>query len=266
MLAAPLISKADILLAYDPTGRAGDAAFKRLRRSGAVSAGISLPIRKGAGLSGRVVAYCALNRDAVVAVRRDNWEMARTIAERAATIEQSEPSRHLAALVRTPSADWRVSSDPNRILQSLLALSWECRRTDVTDLARRVQSVRDTIFRSDDVHSILGRVMEMTNSTAWLESVERDRWTLPRSLLAERGLDRSGKLVHLIIESLPHGALLTVAEQALGDEEEVEPNRDYDPWSMLREPRSREVSEALSRIARREALPVAAPTLVEYVP
>lgn len=266
MLAAPLISKADILLAYDPTGQAGDAAFKRLRRSGVVSAGISLPVRKGAVLAGRVVAYCALNRDAVVAARRDNLAMARAIAERAATIEQSEPSRHLTALVKTSSAAWLTSSDPDETLQALLAFGWERRRTDVTDLARRIQSARDTMFRTDDVHSILGRVIEMTSAAALLESVERGRWTLPRSLLAERGLDRSGALVHLIIESLPHGASLTVAERALGDEGAAEPGRDYDPQSMLREPRSREVSEALARIARGEALPVAAPTLVEYVP
>ncbi|MFI4978243.1 MAG: hypothetical protein ACHQC8_06170 [Solirubrobacterales bacterium] len=212
----PLLSKREILRALDPTGRAGDSAFRRLKRGGFITAGIEVKPRRAGHLSGTVTAFCALNRDAATAYRKQRPDLALRLAGRAAKLESSGAARRLVAVAtrETPSdiGDLDLDGIYIRIVRS--------DRRPADDLARSVSTARRALQKSLSdigVSTIVGTVMSVDGEAAEICSADGERYTLPASALPSNGLAAVGSPVSVRVELLGDGAMWTVVEPAWSD-------------------------------------------------
>jgi hypothetical protein len=226
----PLLSKREVLRALDPTGRAGESAFRRLKRDGFITGGIEVKPRRAGRLSGTVTAFCALNRDAATAYRKQRPDLALRIAARAAKLESGPTARRLAEVARN-----ETSIDTGELdLEGIYARLMRGDRRPADEFARRVSSARRALERplaDIGVSTILGTLASLDSDTAEIVSATGERYTLPASALPSGGLS-VGSPIKVRVELLGEGALWTVVEPAWTDAATDEPHED--PFGDLR--------------------------------
>jgi hypothetical protein len=226
----PLLSKAEVLRGLDPTGRAGDSAFRRLKRDGFITGGIQVKPRRGGRLSGTVTAFCALNRDAATAYRKRRPDLALRLAARAAKLESGASARRLAeaAARETPLDTGEVG------LEGIYLRLVRGDRRPADDLARGVADARRALagpLTAIGVSTIVGTLTRLDLDAAEIVSADDERYTLPPSALLSSRLG-VGSPVSVRVELLGDGALWTVVEPAWSDAPAGRPNDD--PFGDLR--------------------------------
>jgi hypothetical protein len=226
----PLLSKAEIMRALDPTGRAGDSAFRRLKRDGFVTGGIEVKPRRAGRLSGTVTAFCALNRDAATAYRKQRPDLAHRLASRAAKLESGRAARRLADV-----ATRETSFDTGELnLDGIYERVVRSDRRPADELARSVSIVRRALkgpLADIGVSTIVGTLMRLDNESAEIVSANDERYTLPASAIPSSGLV-VGSPVSVRVELLGDGALWTIVEPAWSDAPVELPHDD--PFGELR--------------------------------
>lgn len=226
----PLLSKQEVLRALDPTGRAGESAFRRLKKNGYLTGGIEIRPRRSGRINGSVVAFCSLNRDAATAYRKGALGLSRRLAKRAAKIEAGSTARRLAEVV---SRDAPAVSDEVG-LDGIYARALLADREPADLLARSIADARRDLAGQLDglgVHSVFGTISHLHADTAEIAAVNLDRFTLLASAFPAK-LRHVGGRVSVRTEMLGEGALWTVVEPAWSDEAEEIPAED--PFSDLR--------------------------------
>lgn len=226
----PLLSKQEVLRALDPTGRAGESAFRRLKKNGYLTGGIEIRPRRSGRINGSVVAFCSLNRDAATAYRKGALDLSRRLAKRAAKIEAGGSARRLAEVV---SRDMPAVSDAAG-LDGIYARALLADRKPADLLARSVAQARRELAGQLDglgVHSVFGTISHLHADTAEIAAVNLDRFTLLASVFPPR-LRHVGGRVSVRTEMLGEGALWTVVEPAWSDEAEEIPAED--PFGEVR--------------------------------
>jgi hypothetical protein len=244
----PFLTKQEILRAYDPAGRASDAAFKRLRREGVVSAGVTIRPRRSGRIAGRLTAYSALNRDAAVAYRKDRASLARRIAKAAARVEQSSNARRFALLATEGSPD-----EAQPTLHSVVCHVASLDRSVVDDLARKTLRLREddlaNALTETGVTLVLGVVARILDQSAELQASDGLSYSVPVSELATRGLAHQGEPVAVWMEGLGEGGLFTVLEPAWADDEETVWNAQSDrPFDEDRPPLPEDLDQRLDDV------------------
>jgi hypothetical protein len=254
----PLVSKREILRALDPTGRAGDSAFRRLKRGGFITAGIEVKPRRAGHLSGTVTAFCALNRDAATAYRKQRPDLALRLAGRAAKLESGGAARRLVAVaIRETSID---TGELN--LDGIYVRVERSDRRPADDLARSVSSARRALGKSLSdigVSTMVGTVMNVDGEVAEILSVDDERYILPASALPLNGLVAVGSPVSVRVEVLGDGAMWTVVEPAWSDAPTAD--RSSDPFGDLRPRLPDNLDELLARTASPRPLALIGPRL-----
>jgi hypothetical protein len=211
----PLISKRDILNALDPTGNAGESAFRRLKRDGFITAGVEVKPRHNGHAHGTLVMFCSLNRDAATAYRKDEPELARRIATRARKIESSKAARRLVELLGRPSDDEAQGFDLDSVYTRLLDID----RRPADELARQVQVARgswEKAFRELRVTTIHGTVTSLDADATEIDSLNGERYWLP--IFSTRNYDLALEAALSVrFEQLGDGSFWTLVEPAWSD-------------------------------------------------
>jgi hypothetical protein len=226
----PLLSKQEVLRALDPTGRAGDSAFRRLKRDGYLTGGLEIRPRRAGRINGSVVAFCSLNRDAATAYRKGALDLSRRLARRAAKVEGGGAARRLAEVV---SRDVAAGSDEVG-LDGIYARALVADREPADLLARSVSDARRDLASQLDrlgVRFVFGTISRLHEDTAEIATANLDRFTLLASAFPAR-LRHVGGRVSVRTETLGEGVLWTVVEPAWSDEDEE--IRAEDPFGDLR--------------------------------
>lgn len=210
----------DLAGTLDPSGRGPATAVRRLRETHLISHGIEVRPHRAGRLRGAVVYYCALNLDAVEALRDGNESMARKLAKAAGEIEAKPTARHLVSVLTGDIA--------------LSALELGERRA-ASNLATAIRRIRDRLAHAPS--PLLGWVVATEDDYV---TVDADDTTivLPRETLRTRGLDRPGVPVAIRSHQLRTGAMIHSVDRALAfDEDDRGSARRYDPFEMRRERR-----------------------------
>ena len=253
----PLLSRDEILRALDPAGRAGDSAFRRLKQGGFITGGIEVKPRRGGHVNGTVTAFCALNRDAAAAYRKQRPDLARRLAVRAGKIETSRPALRLAEVAKreTPGDVGELDLDGiyGRVVRS--------DRRPADALARSVAKARRALQKSladIGVSTIVGTVVRVDGETAEILSGNDERYTLPASALPPDGV-ALGSPLSVRVESLGEGALWTVVEPAWSDLPVT--GLRTDPFGDLRPPLPTDLGDLLDRAGEARPLALIGPRL-----
>ncbi|MGH2902347.1 MAG: hypothetical protein ACRDK7_01950 [Solirubrobacteraceae bacterium] len=253
----PLLSKQEILRALDPTGRAGDSAFRRLKRGGFITAGIKVKPRRAGRLSGTVTAFCALNRDAATAYRKQRPDLALRLAARAAKLESSRAALGLAEVAtrETPNETGELDLDGiyGRVVNG--------DRRPADDLARGVATARRALAKAMadiGVSTIVGTITRMDSEVVEIHAIDGERYTLPLSALPPGGLVH-GSPVSVRVELLGEGAMWTVVEPAWSDAPALEAPKD--PFEGLRPRLPGNLDDVLDRVERAHPLALIGPEL-----
>ncbi|HEY6759631.1 MAG TPA: hypothetical protein VI318_09080 [Baekduia sp.] len=174
----PLISKGDILRAYNPNKPDSEAVFRRLRQEGVVSEGVAIRPRRGGRQRGTVAAFYALNEDAVVAYRHGDVELARKLAQVAATVERGRAARKLAEVAAVEEG--RVAD-----LEGLYAyMESPDRREPLDVLAERATKDRrrfDKRLGALGARATLARLVALRDEHAELKDPDGLRFVMPRT-------------------------------------------------------------------------------------
>ncbi len=233
----PLLSKQDILTALDPTGNAGESAFRRLKRDGFISSGIQIKPRRKGHVEGTLVVFCSLNRDAATAYRKEMPELALRIAARARKVESSRAARRLAKLVSLESQD-----DSRRLdLDGLYGWLATVDPRPADELAYSVQAARDSwekALRELRVMTVTGILTKLHGETAEIDTPDGRRYYMPIYVTSnwDRMLEAA---VSIRQEQLGDGSLWTLVERAWSDIAEHRHSRlpelkSPDPFAVLR--------------------------------
>jgi hypothetical protein len=253
----PLLSRAEILRALDPTGRAGDSAFRRLKRGGFVTGGIEVKPRRAGRLSGTVTAFCALNRDAATAFRKQRPDLALRLAARAAKLESSRAARRLVEV-----ATHETSIDAGELDLEGMYVRVVCGdRRPADDLARSVASARRALERplaDIGVSTVVGTVIRLDSEAVEIVSADDEVYTLPASALPSGGLG-VGSPVSVRVELLGDGVLWTVVEPAWSDVPTGQPHDD--PFGDLRPRLPVDLDGLLGRLEGAHPLALVGPRL-----
>jgi hypothetical protein len=252
----PLLSKVEILRALDPTGRAGDSAFRRLKRDGFITGGIEVKPRRAGRLSGTVTAFCALNRDATTAYRKQRPDLALRIAARAAKLESGTAARRLVEVARHEMSLDAGELDLDGIYERVVRND----RRPADELARSVSIVRRAFGKplaDIGVSTIVGTVVRLDDDAAEIVSADGERYTLPASALPASALD-VGSPVSVRVELLGDGALWTVVEPAWSD---VPAGQNDDPFGELRPRLPVDLDGLLGRVEAARPLALIGPRL-----
>lgn len=210
----PLISKRDILTALDPTGNAKDSAFRRLKRDGFITGGVEVKPRHEGHAHGTLMMFCALNRDAATAYRKDSPELARRIAKRARKIESSKAARWLVELACRDTDEGTGKFDLDSVYRRVADLD----RRPADDLARQVEAARgswEKAFREMRVLTIHGTVSNLGAEAAEIDASDGRRYSIPcltvkYDLVLETALS-------VRFEQLGDGSFWTLVEPAWSD-------------------------------------------------
>jgi hypothetical protein len=255
----PLLTKMEILRALDPTGRAGESAFRRLKRDGFITAGIEVKPRRGGRLSGTVTAFCALNRDAATAYRKQRPDLALKLAAKSAQLESSKAARRLAELAAREAP---VGLDAEQLdLQTLYVRVLDRDRRPADELARSLANARKAMQKplsAIGVQTIVGTVVRLAGDSAEIASADDERYTLPAAALPAQDLD-VGSPVNVRVETLGDGAVWTVVEPAWSDEPVGQ--RREDPFGDLRPTLPPNLEELLDRAPPARPLALIGPRL-----
>jgi hypothetical protein len=253
----PLLSKQEILRALDPAGRAGDSAFRRLKLGGFITGGIEVKPRRGGHINGTVTAFCALNRDAATAYRKQRPDLARLLAARAAKLEASRSALRLAEVAKheTPNEVGELDLDGiyGRVVRS--------DRRPADALARSTAKARRALQKSladIGVSTIVGTVVRIDGEIAEILSGEDERYTLPASVLPPGGVVL-GSPLSVRVELLGEGALWTVVDPAWSDTPAAESSAD--PFDDLRPRLPAGLNDLLDRAGAARPLALIGPGL-----
>jgi hypothetical protein len=253
----PLLSKHQILRALDPSGKAGDSAFRRLKQGGFITGGIEVKPRRGGHVNGTVMAFCALNRDAATAYRKQQPDLARRLVARAAKLEGSSAALRLAEVAKRETSDDVDELD----LEGIYGRVVRSDRRSADSLARSVAKARRALAKSlagIGVSTIVGTVVHLDRETAEILSDEGERYILPTSALPPDGAVL-GSPLSVRVESLGEGALWTVVEPAWSDIPALRPNDD--PFGDLRPRLPGNLDELLDRAGSVRPLALTGPRL-----
>jgi hypothetical protein len=253
----PLLSRREILRALDPTGRAGESAFRRLKRDGFITAGIEVKPRRAGRLSGTVTAFCSLNRDAATAYRKQRPDLALRLVARAAKLESSRAARRLVEVARHETSIDTGELDLEGIYERVVRSD----RRPADDLARSVSNARRALERplaDIGVSTILGTLVRLDDEAAEIVSATGERYTLPASALPSGGLS-VGSPIKVRVELLGEGALWTVVEPAWSDAPVDAPAED--PFGDLRPRMPRDIDDLLDRAKAARPLALIGPRL-----
>jgi hypothetical protein len=240
----PLISKGDILRAYNPSKPRSDSAFRRLRREGVVSDGITIRPRSGGRQRGTITAFYALNEDAVIAYRHGDHDLAVKLATQSAKVEKSPAARELAKVASAgfSRADY-VITDVDGVYTMIVEAK---HRTPLDTLAEH--AVADRRRFDKRLHALGAR-----SFLAWLEVVRDDgaelkdengvRLWMPRTPeLLELGSHHAPVLVR---SDLMNGVLWTYVQKAYTLRQDDDADIGDDPFGDLRPAMPDNLSELL---------------------
>jgi hypothetical protein len=214
----PLISKRDIIRAYNPSKPESEAVFRRLRAEGVISEGITIKPRRAGRQRGTITAFCSLNEDAAIAFRHGDRGLAVKIAGQADKVEQSAAGRELAKVAATAFDRSDVTVDVDGMYLVVEAKNPE----PLKKLARRAAADRrrfDKRMTALGARSILARVQTVRAEGAELEDEAGVHLWMPATpeLLA---FGEHGAPV-LVRSELMHGVLWTYVEKAYALEETI---------------------------------------------
>jgi hypothetical protein len=239
----PLISKGDILRAYNPSKPDSESAFRRLRKEGVISDGITIKPRSGGRQRGTITAFCALNEDAAIAYRHGDHDLAVKLATQSAKVEKSPAARELAKVASTGSVHGaNLIVDVDGVYAIVLAKY----REPLDTLAERVVVVRrrfDKRLNALGARSFLAWLEEIGEDGAELKDEDGVRLWMPRTpeLLA---LGVSGAPV-LVRSDLMNGVLWTYVQKAYTLRQADDPDVGDDPFGDLRPTTPDNLSELL---------------------
>jgi hypothetical protein len=252
----PLISKRDILTALDPTGNAKESAFRRLKRDGFVTGGVEVKPRHKGHAHGTLMMFCALNRDAATAYRKESPELARRIATKARKIESSKAARQMVELA-TLDADGETGRfDLDSVYARLAGLD----RRPADELARQVEAARgswEKAFRKMRVLTIHGTVTNLDAGAAEIDSPDGRRYSIPYYLTADYDLVLETAL-SVRFEQLGDGSFWTLVERAWSDVPDARPG---DPFGDLRPALPANLDRVLNDAPRTRPLALVGPNL-----
>lgn len=161
-----------------------------------------------------MTAFCALNRDAATAYRKQHPDLALRIAARAAKLESGTAARRLVEVARHETSLDAGELDLDGIYERVVRSD----RRPADELARSVSIVRRALGKplaDIGVSTIVGTVVRLDDDAAEIVSADGERYTLPAFLPA--GALDVGSPVSVRVELLGDGALWTVVEPAWSD-------------------------------------------------
>lgn len=241
----PLISKGDILRAYNPSKPDSESAFRRLRKEGVISDGITIRPRSGGRQRGTITAFYALNEDAAIAYRHGDHDLAAKLATQSAKVEKSSAARQLA---KAASTGFDQGSDVIADVDGVYTFGQAKYRKPLDTLAER--AVVDRRRFNKRLNALGAR-----SFLAWLEVIHDDgaelkdedglRLWMPRTPeLLEMGAHHAPVLVR---SDLMSGVLWTYVQKAYT----LRPDDDVvvgdDPFGDLRPATPDNLSELLDR-------------------
>jgi hypothetical protein len=208
----PFVSKGDILRAYNPGKPESESAFRRLRKEGVISEGITIKPRSGGRQRGTITAFYALNEDAAIAYRHGDVDLALKLSKRAAEVESSSAAREL---IKIASAETIGAIDAIASLDGMYALIEVKHRKPLDMLAERV--VRDRSKFNKRLDRLGARY-----SLAWLVDVHEHGAELKDEAGLSFSMPRTPELLELADEHAPvsvrtdlmNGVLMTFIEKA----------------------------------------------------
>jgi hypothetical protein len=205
----PFISKSDILRAYDPGKPESDYAFRRLRKAGVISDGITVKPRSGGRQRGTITAFYALNEDAAIAYRHGDVDLALKLGKRSSEAENSPAARELVKVASSEKVDMVVDLD------GVYALIQVKHRKPLDKLAER--TVRDRRKFEKQLSELGAR-----SSLAWLVMVHEHGAVLRDQAGVSFSMPPTPELVELAAGDSPisvrtdlmNGVLMTFIERA----------------------------------------------------
>jgi hypothetical protein len=209
------------------------------------AASIEIKPRRGGHVNGTVTAFCALNRDAATAYRKQRPDLARRLAARAGKIESSRAALRLVEVAKRETTGDVGELDLDGIYGRVLRSD----RRSADALARSVARARHALAKplaDIGVSTIVGTVVRVDAETAEVLSGEYERYSLPASALPP-GQIALGSPLSARVESLGEGALWTVVEPAWSDVPIEDPSAD--PFGDLRPALPAGLSDLLDRAA-----------------
>jgi hypothetical protein len=225
----PLISKDDILRAYNPNKPDSDSAFRRLRKERVISDGLVIRPRSGGRQRGTIAAFYALNEDAAIAYRHGHVELARALAARSAKAEDSGAARAVASAA-TVVADLEgvYSRDDDADRRRPLDVLAERAANDRRKFGERLGAL--------GLHATLARVVALHDDAAELRDQHGSTFLMPRT---PQLIDLAAENTPVTLRSdLMNGVLMTFVEKAY-----VLP--DEDPFADFRPPHPENLRELL---------------------
>lgn len=244
----PFVTADELAAAFDPASPARSAP-RRLRARGLISEGILHAPHHGGRLRGKTVVYCALNLDAAEAARDGEDDKARQLAVYAAEIEARPDVHALALSLDATEHPPELTPKERKTALWMVKTMERARKKSEADGGPRV-----------------GYVTAIGTHSVSLATADSERFDIPREMLHAHDLDRSGAAVAVYVTVLKTGwSAFTVRPALVIDEDSTRTPRQYDPFVMLDELRTR---IALGDIvenadAGREPVRVVAPLRIE---
>jgi hypothetical protein len=228
----PVIEKHELMKALDPIHGHGELEFERLQSADVLSTGVA-PANGTSGRKGRVrVLYCALNRDAISALRRGHGDIALELGKHARRIEREQITPWLTAVhdahrpnvVEDAPGDgraWREWIDQALFERGLDA---EDLSEAVLDVVREIAEVRERYASEDPyIRITVGRIwrVDETFTEVRLEEAPKDESFVVQSHeVFALGL-RLGDPVVIRHEELHPGIFLTTIERGLEPKQRI---------------------------------------------
>jgi hypothetical protein len=246
-----------VLSVLRPAELPTERPFRTMREHGAASSGVPVRVRTAGGqIVGRIQLYSSLNADAARAYRLHRVELARSLAERAVALEQSQPGRLISKAIAAvagympadPSAldapfalrryiglrgrsTWR-GLDRDALAREWLSHSEAWLTSDsgvdeeltraVVEMDRSACQAREDLLRNDELTAttFYGLVRRMDVTAAEIESADGQTLLIPRDDLERQGLAAIGQPVAVLREMLPGGGSYSVPMPAVALEGE----------------------------------------------
>jgi hypothetical protein len=253
----PLISKGDILRAYNPSKPNSDAAFRRLRNEGVVSEGIMIRPRSGGRQRGTFTLFYTLNEDAVIAYRHGDRELAEKLAGRAGQAENSPAARQL---VKFASNTFDQGIDVVADIDGVYSVMQAKHRGPLDTLAHRAGADRRRFGKrlyALGARSTLAWVEGIHDDGAELKNEDGQRlWMPPTPDLVALG---EGHAPVLVRSDLMNGVLWTYVQKAYTLPSDDVVAASGDPFGDLRPAMPDRLSELLD-VAPLRPLTVTGPT------
>lgn len=239
----PLIAKGDILRAYNPSKPDSESAFRRLRKEGVISDGITIKPRSGGRQRGTIIAFYALNEDAAIAYRHGDRDLAVKLATQSAKVERSPAARELA---KAAAVGFGHEDDVMADVDGVYTVLQTTHPEPLDTLAERAVVDRR---RFDKRMNALGA----RSFLAWLEVIRDDgaelkdedglRLWMPRTPeLLELGAHHTPVLVR---SDLMNGVLWTYVQKAYTLRQDKKADTSDDPFADLRTTMPDNLSELL---------------------